>query len=457
MPEEHFLEIVPLKKADAESIYLECLKAKGSQIGRIVGMGFDGASTFSRAKTGVQARINEHAPHALFVHCHCHLLQLAAVQAANSTLGIKHVYLTLTTRWKYFHYSPKRTESLIEIQHVLDLPELKVIKPSDTRWLAHERCVKAVKESYSAIVVPLESIYETSNEPEALGLHKALCKVSTVAAMLLLDFTLPQVAKLSKALQTKQLDLTMTSSLVNATLESLDDAVLPAANWVLELFDKCDDLQKATGVGIDLDNIKIFQENIAKPFVTHLKKNISSRFASSHDVISALSIFDPRKVPDEGSASLRTYGDESVKAVVAHYGEDKAAKTVGGEQTVRKALISTDVCTEWKTFHNFLTKKPQDDTALQLKELATNQMLIAMFPNLQKLACISLAIPVSTASVERSCSQMKIFKTRLVNTLSGSSLPYLMKIAIESPDQLSEGDLEDIVDVWSRKSRRIAV
>ena len=29
--------------------------------------------------------------HALFVHCRCHVLQPASVQAANATPGIKHV------------------------------------------------------------------------------------------------------------------------------------------------------------------------------------------------------------------------------------------------------------------------------------------------------------------------------------------------------------------------------
>lgn len=107
---EHLLEIVHLKKADAESIYfalVECLKEKQLEVSRIIGMGFDGASTFSGKKTGVQTRIKNIAPHALFVHCHCHLLQLACVQAANSTNGIKHVYVTLTALWKFFHYSTK--------------------------------------------------------------------------------------------------------------------------------------------------------------------------------------------------------------------------------------------------------------------------------------------------------------------------------------------------------------
>ena len=68
----------------------------------------------------------------------------------------------------------------MQIYKVIDLPELKIVKPSDTRWkpsdtrwLTHERCVKAVKASYSSIVLALENIYETSHEPEALGLSKA--------------------------------------------------------------------------------------------------------------------------------------------------------------------------------------------------------------------------------------------------------------------------------------------
>ena len=71
-------------------------------------MGFDGAATFSGDITGVQRRLNELSPHALFVHCHCHVLQLASVQAANAAPGIKHVYTTQVTLWKFFHYSPKR-------------------------------------------------------------------------------------------------------------------------------------------------------------------------------------------------------------------------------------------------------------------------------------------------------------------------------------------------------------
>jgi hypothetical protein len=81
-PVEHFFDIIPLKKADAESIYstlIDWLKQKDIQLTKLVGMGFDGAATFAGKRTGVPARLKKNSPHALYVHCHCHLLQLACV------------------------------------------------------------------------------------------------------------------------------------------------------------------------------------------------------------------------------------------------------------------------------------------------------------------------------------------------------------------------------------------
>ena len=72
-----------------------------------------------------------------------------------------------------------------------------------------------------------------------------------------------------------------------------------------------------------------------------------------------------------------------------------------------------------------------------------------MFPNLQKIASIGLTLPVSTASVERSFSQMKLIKICLRNPLTEGRLTQLMRLAIESPDQLKEDEIEVILDIWN--------
>ena len=83
--------------------------------------------------------------------------------------------------------------------------------------------------------------------------------------------------------------------------------------------------------------------------------------------------------------------------------------------------------------------------------------MIALLPNLHKLAAIHLTLPVSTASVERSFSHMKQIKTRPRNGKGEQSLSNLMKVAIESPETLVDKYLEEIVCVWNGNSRRIAV
>ena len=147
------------------------------------------------------------------------------------------------------------------------------MKPSDTCWLAHEHCVKAVKASYRSIVLALENIYETSHKPETFGLSKALSSHSTIAAMYLLDYILPQMLKLSRALQTKHLDLALISSLVDATLNSLDDTILPSANWVLQLQDAREELKAATGIEVTHLDIQDAREELKAATgieVTHL-------------------------------------------------------------------------------------------------------------------------------------------------------------------------------------------
>ena len=66
--------------------------------------------------------------------------------------------------------------------------------------------------------------------------------------------------------------------------------------------------------------------------------------------------------------------------------------------------------------------QPKDDISMQLKELLTNDMLIALFPYLHKLATICLSIPISTASAEQSFSDMKLIKNHHCNRLIKLSL-----------------------------------
>ena len=155
---------------------------------------------------------------------------------------------------------------------------------------------------------------------------------------------------------------------------------------------------------------------MAKLFISDLKENLSSRFASSGQVVSALGIFDPKKLPADPK-NLPSYGDEFIPTLLKRYGTERSAKTIESEETVREAMVSSDITTEWKTYHQYMAKQPKENTKEQLKQLVSNEMSVTTFPNLNTLASISLLIPVATASVGRSFSQMKLIKTRLRSSL----------------------------------------
>ena len=194
-----------------------------------------------------------------------------------------------------------------------------------------------------------ESIYLESHEPEALGISKILSKPSTLFAMYFLDYILPQVSKLSKTLQTENLDLSIISSLVDAPQHTTEDVPLPAANRVLDLLDVKKEMGTTVGINFNSQDIASFQRRVTEPFHTKLQENIQNCFISQ-DVVSCFSTFYPKKTPNPSENCL--YGECQVKVLLEHYGSKLPAETVAGNEFLMPAVItsSSDLATEWKTF-----------------------------------------------------------------------------------------------------------
>ena len=75
----------------------------------------------------------------------------------------------------------------------------------------------------------------------------------------------------------------------------------------------------------------------------------------------------------------------------------------------------------------------------------------AGFPNLKKLVSIALVLPVTTATVERTFSDMKMVKTRLRSRLGENTLDYVLRICIEGQDTLDNDKLQCIISHWKHQ------
>lgn len=89
-----------------------------------------------------------------------------------------------------------------------------------------------------------------------------------------------------------------------------------------------------------------------------------------------------------------------------------------------------------------------------LQSMQATEVYQGIFPQTFNLVNILQAMPVGTATVERSFSQMKMVKTRLRNRLNDSNLSQLLRIAVEGPN-LSNVPFEEILEVFKESNRRV--
>ncbi len=122
---------------------------------------------------------------------------------------------------------------------------------------------------------------------------------------------------------------------------------------------------------------------------------------------------------------------------------------VGEDNEVTENIDEDDGLENGGIIHEVLIR-----VSYKIFSLGGGRIFSEIFPEVDNLAKILLALPVGTATVERSFSHMKMIETRLRNRLSDENLTHLMRIAIEGPD-LSEVNLNEILNIFKEKNRRI--
>ena len=425
------------------------------------GLGFDGASTMSGHRTGVQTRLRLHSPSAIYVHCRCHQLQLAALNAAGEHIQVKRVLGTLLTIWKAFHYSPKKAKKLAEIQAELNSPEIKMQKLSDTRWLSRERAVRAVRRSLPALVNTFEEIYNDTGDAEAHGIATLLTKYNTVACIYMLSDVLHTVAKLQGSLQGKDIDLASVPVMVESITKRLKELKESpkSSTWFK---DHCLVFSDPTQLGmkeVEVTDVKKtnFERNVYRPYLQSVIDHINRRMEST-DLISSMSVFDPHQLPGtEKELTELDYGIEKMKNLTSFYGCVQKITFDGKEGLSTPDIDPEDTESEWKLFRRVIFARHKGSSLQQVLSLLVGTAdIVAAFPNLSKLASILMELPVTTATVEHTFSTMKLIKTRLRSRMGEDTLEHTMRICIEGPDLLSADTLDAVIDHYrSSKKRRL--
>ena len=251
------------------------------------------------------------AAHSIYIHCACHRLQLASMQAANSVLEIK-MSGTMRNIWKLFFYSPKKAESLKDVQSVLKLPELKIMKP---RWLSHECCIWAIYRELPVLIITLQQLYETSGDAEAYGLSSLLATYTGVAIVVFLSEVLDVLAKMNATMQRKHADFSKLPVLLKVTTDQLEHLKEEKSEWLSSVESEISLLKEKHDITVgtvthtsarshwsSITTIAEYRTKIAIPYINALLENIKNRFSDKAvKIVTAMSIFIPSLLPTEDS------------------------------------------------------------------------------------------------------------------------------------------------------------
>ena len=430
---------------------------------KIRGIGTDGASTMMGCRNGVVAQLKRITPSAIGVHCAAHRLNLASSQAGESVPYIKKFNVILRQLFDFYANSAVRTAGLEAIQTFIQEKQSKLLEPSSTRWLSIERSVQRLKDCFVSVVLSLEREGTERSEAKAIGLSKLILEYRFVCTMLLLCDSLPHVTHLSKCFQVEDVDYSIIPAMLSSTITSLEKLMSTDGTNLANLQAYLESLKQADISIVKQHNLGeiYFLEKIRKPYLKSLIDNLKTRFEDK-SVISSFDLFDPKKMPrkqidqsdhsesthtdaeEQSYDTFMTYGNNHITNLAQQYSHDSDCVCGTSEEWLE----------EWGCFRqymhdNYLNLKHRD----VIKELCSNKTISSIFPNMSTFAQVCRVVPIHTADVERTFSQLKLIKTRIRNRLAESTLDCLLRIAIEGPSP-EDYPFSEAVELWARKKNR---
>ena len=423
----------------------------GLDMAKMRGIGTDGAATMVGHHRGVVTRLKAITPSAIGVHCAAHRLNLASTQAGDKVPYIKKFSSVLRQLYDFFENSSVRTTGLEAVQTLLGEESKKLLAPCSTRWLSIERSVNRLKTCFISVVISLQREGEERSDARAVGLYNLVTEYRFVCTILLLCDALPHVSHLSKCFQIADCDYSIIPRMVTSTVQAIqqlkriDGVNMKGLKAYLEQIENAGiDITTHSNLGDDY-----FQKSIKAPYLDKLVSNIEARF-DDKSIMASFDIFNPAKLPHlsdppsiEELEHFADYGNNSVKTLVDQF-QDIVADCF-------------ECLEEWSSFRQFLKENCNEMKHRDIvSRLCCDSTWAAIYPNITTFAKICRVVPIHTADVERTFSQLKLIKTSRRNRMNEKTLDSLLRIATEGPP-VKDFQVTEAVKLWaSKKNRRLS-
>ena len=453
-----FTEVEDSSAIGLHKLITNSIQEKGLDIKNCRGQGYDGAAVMSGKYSSLQKKIQDVAPHAYYVHCASHNLNLVLKDAMEGVTETRLFYNTIESVYTFFGHSIVRWQKLQNIHDRFSSnPTLKVLNP--TRWSGRYDAVYALKERFSDIMKCLTHIILTSTKPkerdEAMAIKKQIENFDFVF-MLVVQCKILEIVNIpSKAMQCKTIDLIFAHKLLQkaaqniAELRTSFDAVMNEASsissqWGLprqfsnKRTKKTKTFFDELSEGIALsDPVKRFRVTVFLPLMDIVSRQLINRFEGMNALVMAYQVLEPSFL---SSASHFNIKEEAKK--FSYKFADNVSPLFPSQ------MFSIKTSFKEKIAHLKSAKEMASFLIIENASLATS------YPDVCTAYMMYLTVPVTVATAERSFSKLKLIKNFLRSSMSQERLSGLSLLSIEHERAKTLDFRKAIKQFASAKARR---
>uniref|UniRef100_A0A3Q2DQ75 DUF4371 domain-containing protein n=1 Tax=Cyprinodon variegatus TaxID=28743 RepID=A0A3Q2DQ75_CYPVA len=402
------------RRAPAIAEYLLSVLEKYGCVDKLVAQTYDGAAVMASELNGVQAKIKEKVPEAMFTHCYAHKLNLVLLHSAKCMPKCRAFFKTAEGLGAFFSKSTKRTPP--------------------TRWNSNSRLLQTISMHQNDLRAVFNVIMENPDSWDndtpsachypsyrdlAAGYDRWLSKASTCFLIHTFDGIFNETDALFRVLQNKVTDIEYCVARIRDTVS------------------KCGALGLTDGT--DRHSARDERRHLFYNILDNISDQMKARFGH-FDELAFLGLVDCAKFYEMSKHFDDTKLQSLSKYAKFFYFVRLKADLIGlySSKTVR------DECKSPGQLLNFLAEKD----------------LVVTVPEATKLLQLVLTVPATTASVERLFSALKRLKTYSRNRTDQGRLSSLAVISIETERLLKlKEDKEDfyrkVTDVFVQKERRM--
>ncbi|XP_041852965.1 zinc finger MYM-type protein 1-like [Melanotaenia boesemani] len=451
---EHFLGFLTAPETTGlglSNLILNRLEELNIPFSNCRGQSYDNGANMKGKNKGVQARLLEKNPRALYVPCGAHTLNLVVADAAKNSIDATSFFGNVQKIYNLFSAATQRWSILKH--HVT----ITVKSWSETRWESRVNSIIPLRYQASGIRDALLEVREKATDVitkvEAQSLAEEVGSYRFQICTVVWHDILSMIDRTSKLLQSPKMQLDVAVNLLESTkshLLSYRDNGFAAAQASAK--DACEEMHVDAVLKekrLRSTKTHFAYESPDEPVKDALKRLKTTFFNVIVD--SAITALDDRfetlgRVESKFGV-LQNFSALDEEALKKQCEELENTLRIGGEADIDGRELAMEI-------RNLPQLPTNRMSAFELLDFFHKKELTELYPNLWISLRIACTLPVTVASAERSFSKLKLIKTYLRSSMAQDRLTGLAIISInhEVGKQVSYENVID--DFASKKARR---